>query len=214
MQTRSSHCNNRKMPWEKNTATETVLINYHVYKQTHNKPISQFIFAGWRLTSAPKMAWPHSFRKSNQLPATGSSQQWLLIVRLNKITLVSQHVGWSLLLKITAAEAVPLANSIIGLIHPFIMLTVRFFFTLQFGRSGKKKWFSLLLYFIKLRLYPSLYSILLISFILFIPISPAGGCEANWQSCVSLQFTLSPPSLGLLAYPTHPPSSSRLLQDN
>lgn len=137
MQTRSSHCRKK----QRNVVRKRSLVffhchwnraHYHVYKhtQTRNKPISQFIFAGWRLTSAPKMAWPRSFRKCSQLPATGSSQQWLLIVRLNKITLVSHRVCWYMLLKIAATEAVPLANSIIGLIHPFIMLTVRFFFCL------------------------------------------------------------------------------------
>lgn len=86
------------------------------------------------------MAWPRSFRHASPAvckPA-GSSQQWLLIVRkMSKIALVS-HNGWRYsLLKSTVTEAVPLANSIIGMIHPSIMITVRFSCVIQRGRRGK-----------------------------------------------------------------------------
>lgn len=56
---------------------------------------------------------------------------------MSKIALVS-HNGWRYsLLKSTATEAVPLANSIIGMIHPSIMITVRFSCVIQRGRRGK-----------------------------------------------------------------------------
>lgn len=64
-----------------------------------------------------------------QLPATGPiCSRWPLTV--NKTTPVSPH-GWLWqwsLVKPAAAAAVPLANSIIGMIHPSIMITVRLFF--------------------------------------------------------------------------------------
>lgn len=81
------------------------------------------------MSCLPKLIWG---QRPSCLQQASSTQQCPLIVRrMSKITLVS-HNDWRYSpLKSTATEAVPLANSIMGVIHPSIMITVRFSCVIQ-----------------------------------------------------------------------------------